>query len=325
MKMTIHSFVIMENWRSLLGGQVEAHQGIDKHPLRLFYGVDNMAQPVFFLITGMKPDPPLFSNLVRVDRRERREQGEWSIVLTLQNPQYTDSFIALCLELVRMSAAGDSATSALELFYRALNQWRQLFARRPAKVLSPEEQRGLIAELWFADFLARTSLEVDRAVASWQGPMGAVQDFLLPTGELIEIKANHIEARGVTISSIEQLDPRSHSPLYLVVIGLELGAPDDSEGYSIAQLVSGLFDLASNDEDATVGLEDRISRLRILDSYASYDKKYALTTVNTYHVLEGFPRIKRDAAPLGVDQVNYRLLLSAATDFRNDSFGIDRN
>jgi hypothetical protein len=48
--------------------------------------------------------------------------------------------------------------------------------------------------------------------------------------------------------------------------------------------------------------------------------RFALQAVSTYRVIEGFPRITRasfpgGALPVGIDQVRYRLDLSAAAAF----------
>jgi len=322
--MTIHSDGIITSWLALLSADEEAHRSVEGHPLRLFYGVDAASNPMFFLITKERPETPLFSSLIQVDRRERRDKNEWSLVLTLQDSQYVDSFIALCIELARISSETSSSSRALQLFFKAVNQWRQIFARNVSRVLKVEVERGLLAELWLVTYFAKSVSDIETAIQSWNGPLGAVHDFLLPEGMLLEVKATHMESRAVLISSLEQLDPRSDSELKLVVVAIETCGPEESEPQSISGLVTNLFEIASNSELATKALEERLAKLKIADSFASLNNLYTVTSVSTYGVSEGFPRIRRDAAPLGVDRVKYRLLLSAIDKFKDDSLGIDR-
>ncbi len=307
---------VSEEWDELLQLGEEGQRLIEKHPLRLYFGANGQTRPIFFLRTSVKPDLPLFSHVISVELRERPEWGEWTVLLTLQDDSYKDAFVGLCLELARLSERAESETEALSLFYKSLNQWRTFFQRPAPRSFSAEEQRGLVAELWFAINALAMEHPASQVLKSWKGPYGAPQDFRLDNGTLVEVKAVHVESRSVKISSAEQLDPSGGDELVLALIGLEETENVAEGSVSLPSLVSDFFTLLSGVDDDTIGLEDRLKNLRVGDTYMNYPQRYSILSIRYYRVSEGFPRVQTESVPLGVDQLQYRIQISALRDYQ---------
>ncbi len=116
----------------------------------------------------------------------------------------------------------------------ALNDWRRLL--KPAGSLSEEALRGLFGELSVLGLLAERNPVY--AVDSWRGPDGNVHDFETPHGD-VEVKATKREGRDVEISSLNQLDQLTGSPLCLIRLRVE-NAPN---GRNIEEMVDELVSL----------------------------------------------------------------------------------
>jgi len=302
-------------WSQLLSLGTEAQRRVKDHPLHLYYGTNYRNQPIFFLRTSKEPDFPQFSDVVSVELRERQDSSEWTVVLTLEDDSLIDTFIRLCSDLASTSSKGDSEEDALRLFYEALSQFRKIFHRNTTRSFSKEEQRGLVAELWVALRLMTLHLPAEQVLTAWKGPYDAPQDFRLPTGDFVEVKAVHSESRSVQISSAEQLFVSSSGKLTLMLVTIEEINDEHPASFSIPSLITEFRQKIEHDEEASIGLNDRLKNLKVLDSFHTYTQHYLAPAVRTYEVSEGFPRVSPEVVPLGVDQLQYRLQIAALRKF----------
>ena len=88
--------------------------------------------------------------------------------------------------------------------------------------------RGLIGELLVLENRLLQRLGLDEAVSAWTGPLGMAQDFRLPSGQRIEVKAVDRDADSVLVNGLGQLDGGG-DPIQLAVVRLEdtgRNAPD---------------------------------------------------------------------------------------------------
>ena len=187
--------------------------------------------------------------------------------------------------------------------------------------LSNSEQRGLFAELVFARRLSlKTSLA--EMVASWGGPLGAAQDFSHPRLGYFEIKGLGIDARSVSISSVLQLDPVQESKVDVVVLRLEedsLRLHEESE--SLPEIVSWLREKLNSESSWLEQFDERLAATGIDITDPTYsDVAWRVVTMECFRVGQDFPRLRRSNIPVGVEDVRYKLLLSALKEF---SFPID--
>jgi len=305
-------------WTAMLAQGGARQRLLDGHHLHLYYGADTVSRPIFFLITRDRPSIPQLSKVVAVDTHERSD-GSWIVALTLKGDLFADTFMGLCIELARQSNRGSNPEESLGFFTQTLEQWKEIFSRAGAKRLSLEQVRGLIGELSFALETLRSSLTPLELLNSWQGPFGTAQDFLLPSGELFEVKSIHSLSRWVKISSADQLDPLDTAPLALVVIPVEASAPDAKNSITLPTLVGSFRAIMEQVEGGAAALEQRLDLLGLdtLDDY--YDGlHFTVAPPRFYDVSDDFPRIRRASVPTAVDQVVYRLRLSAIEPFEKE-------
>jgi hypothetical protein len=69
-------------------------------------------------------------------------------------------------------------------------------------LLTREQQRGLIGELWFLDRIAIPKLGPRAAIEAWHGQEGSPKDFWFDKG-CLEVKTSGAGAEKIEISSIE--------------------------------------------------------------------------------------------------------------------------
>jgi hypothetical protein len=269
-----------------------------------------------------QPVPIRLGDAVTVEIGERPGPHEWAMVLTLQDAELTGTFIDLCLDIAARSGTGSNEESALLLFRQALEEFQELLLARRESDFSLEQLRGLVAELCFALESVAPSHGAGSALNAWVGPFGAPQDFRLPDGSLVEIKAIHTESRSIKISSPEQLDPSEGSDLTLVTVGLEECEPNNPNAVSVPELISKFQDALSHDPALLDALDVRLKSLGIAHSYRTLEKTFEITSRHHYQVVGAFPRIRQADVTLGIDHLNYEIRLKALSDFEIQNFPI---
>lgn len=302
-------------WKQQIAADAAGQRRIDTHPLALYFGANEASSPIFFLITEVEPDFPRLADVVSVERG-RRDDGRWTIVLTLQNRDLTDAFIGMCVELARRSAVASNEFTARAIFFETLQDWKALLAGTVPKRLSKDQLRGLLAELWFALEMLGAELPLGDALLAWHGPYGAPQDFQTADGSMYEVKSVHAGSRTVEISSADQLDPRTPGSLSLVLVSVEEVPAGTLGHYTLQSLVDEFSRRLSGDPRSLGEFEHRLAALSLDTSDPSFaDLAYAIGSPRTYSVVEGFPRISRANVPLAVDKLTYRLRIAGFEEF----------
>jgi len=299
----------------LLASGLNEQRKFENHPLRLHFGADHLSRPLLMLRVDERPTPIRLGDAVNVEVGERPAQREWALVLTLCDSKLTETFVDLCIDLADRSSAGLNEGQALTIFRRALEEFRDLLSAGRGPVLSMEELRGLIAELWFALRVVAPKSTPEEALIAWAGPLGAPQDFLFPDGSLAEIKAIHSQARAIKISSPEQLDPVGDSDLDLVTIGLEECPFGTVGSVSLPELLAEFQDELTKTPDRLEDLDRRLRALGVSKTFRTLSTPFLVTSSRRYEVTEGFPRIRRADVALGIEGVKYELEIRAIRDF----------
>lgn len=256
---------------------------------------------------------------IRVDLRMLDATDSQGLVLTLEQHVDLDLFFGLCETLVsRLRETPDSPT-ALSVAITHLRRWKAFFAGRKVRMLSPEEIRGLFAELQFLRSLYQDHLPEKAALDAWCGPEGGHQDFIFGN-TAIETKAlSGRERSTVRISSEDQLEAVCDN-LYLTIFRLS-DMPESDTARSLNDAVKQVERELSDAE----ALEEFYSRL-VAYGYVEmreYDKpKLVVTGQRTYQVGEDFPRLIRSQISDGVTRVNYEIELEKIAPFECDTAAI---
>jgi hypothetical protein len=249
-----------------------------------------------------------------IDIAIERDQGHTTLYLSLQDLPDAELFLALCTDLLESSRGHHDAPAALLVVMRRLQRWQDLLRRARRRGLTDSEVQGLFGELVVFERFLLPWLGSAAAVAAWQGPIGAPQDFCAGSTAL-EIKTLlGSDRREVQISSATQLEsvmPR----LVLGIVTLSIAAI--GTGVTLLALVASLRAvLTATAPEVVEPFNDRLLELGYadLDEYARY--AFLVDAFDWYGVREGFPRLLASQLPVGISSLTYRVSLAPCESFR---------
>lgn len=304
------------------GADFNVRQVAEETAVRCFWGRDATGACLFIVELEGDHAAQFRANAVRVRGIEidlRTENtGYQRLILALERQVDRDLFEGLCHTLaIALGRATDSA-SALAVAMAHVRRWKSFLSGRTQR-LSPEEIRGLFAEITFLlELLDRGTPSLD-ATAAWLGPDRSHQDFI--SGNVaVEIKSlAGTERSAVRISSEDQLESLNDG-LYLRIYRLSdlaeaTGSRSLNEVIEVAR--SGL-----DEADAA----DEFDRKLAAYGYAplpDYDQpRFVVSEVRSYLVREEFPRLTRSNLPTGVGHVSYDIRLEAIAAFKCDDAAV---
>lgn len=269
----------------------------------------NAALIIGYKKSEWKPDPlPQFASI-----RVQESKQDCVLAIELVDAAAIDMFYKICLDLIEAAREANSGQIRATTLFR-LERWSSLLARR-SKLLSVEEQKGLIAELLTLRDCIFPSVGIASALQGWTGPNNETQDFNY--GQIaIEVKAKRKASQPfVHISSETQLAVGPNEQLYLRVV--ELNQEVSGKGFTLNSVVrevkgaisSPLHQSHFDSLLASIGYFD-------IDNYEAF--AWSLGSIRVYEVTMDFPRITKDSIDFGVDKVSYRLDLDYCSDFESN-------
>jgi hypothetical protein len=239
--------------------------------------------------------------------------GRQRLVLTLDRSVDQDLFHGLCLTLVRSLVGASDSGVALALALTHIRRWKAFLAGRARRILSPEEVRGLVAELRYMRALYAGRLSQAAAVEAWCGVDKAHQDFMFGN-TAVEVKSLAGRDRStVRISSEDQLESVLDE-LFLVVHRL---AEADSGGTALS--LNGLVEAIETELSDGAALEALSGKLAAFGyvSLPQYDEpRFLVRERRTYRVEGEFPRLVRSGLSAGIARLSYEIELEAMEPYR---------
>jgi len=152
-------------------------------------------------------------NGIDVDLRSA-DPNQQHLVLTLEKQVDRDLFEGLCRTLVSALEHATDSASSLATALAHIRRWKTFLSGRGAQRLSPEEVRGLFAEITFLLELIDNQVSITVAVEAWLGPERSHQDFIFGN-TAVEIKSlSGAERSTVCISSEDQLESLNEGCFY---------------------------------------------------------------------------------------------------------------
>lgn len=250
---------------------------------------------------------------INIDLRQKSGADRQHLVLSLEKQVDRDLFLALCETLIVSLDPVTEAAVALAVALAHLKRWKAFLSGRDPRLLSPEEVRGLFAELQFLQRLLASPMAENDAIDSWQGADRAQHDFSF-SNTAVEIKAlTGKERNSVRISSEDQLESLNDN-LFLRIYRLSV-MPEADQAISLNMLVNMI----------ETALKEAASIERFTASLAAYGYGYMLdydqprfvvTDIRSYRIADGFPRLVRSELPDGVMRVAYDIQLESIDKFR---------
>lgn len=219
-------------------------------------------------------------------------------------------FIQNVLEDVQKSITESEAiTTTLNVVFK----WKKLFDKVNFNGLSLEQQKGLIGELLFLNYLLNDEKTSTNAVNSWTG---AEQDFEAKDFTLgsvgVEIKFTSSKQPRIKVSNERQLDAENLSKLFLVLYSTE--AVKDT-GFSLNSLVAQIRQAISTDDERGI-FNAKLQLSGYFDEDSEhYGKMYSLKKTFGFSVASDFPKIVKNQLPLGIYGTSYSIEISAVENF----------
>jgi hypothetical protein len=278
-----------------------------------FWGRDTQGRNLFVLeLRGhheqqFSKDRPVLLG-ISIDLRQGEMPGTERLVLTLEKHLDSDLFLGLCETLLASLTPVTNSPTALSVTLNHLKRWKAFLAGRNPRLLSPEEIRGLYAELLLLQLLRQRVLSDKAAVEAWTGPERVQQDFVF-SDRAIEVKSVSGKDRStVRITSEDQLETVAPH-LFLVTYHLtETGRGKPSLS------LNGLVMLIENelaDADAIENFTGKLAKFGYLP-LPDYDTPtFVSGGTQAYQVTGAFPRLVRSSLPVGIARVSYQIELEA--------------
>jgi len=306
-------------WDSLVTDQLHpVFQLCDAdHPLDFYIGRGTNKQRLLLLVTP--EEPPAMRDMREIGiQKLKRDDGKWSLLLSLDSSSLEPMFSLLCDDLIEASRnTGLPPDMSLSFVLKRLSNWRRLFARGLPSLLDESRIRGLCGELLFMERLF-DRVGVSAAVNAWEGPQGADQDFQSPTAAW-EVKTIRPGADAVTISSESQLQTTTRA-IFLVVFVLSDSVIAEANAFTLNTLVERVRAKLADNHDVSEKFEEKLIAANYITRPEYNEIVLIECSVTVFAVTTGFPCITGEALLPGINHVCYDIMLTACDKFHTDSY-----
>lgn len=307
----------MADIKTLFGtiNHLDAYQRVNStHLLDLYAGIDEMARWTLLLISEYPPLKAASSRMIQV-KSGRRPDKKWSLSFSLIDDSYRDMFVLFCEDIVNSSACIANKEKATRFVGKRYKEWREMLANGRGNVLSPEEIKGLLGEMYFLKEYLSVKYGAEKAALSWTGPRRLPQDYIIDD-TWYEVKTVASSRTEVGISSVEQLDCTKAGEL--AVIRADKTSVTNTNALNLNGLYSALLALLDD------GTKERFSTMLLQygyyprPEYEDEEYTFEVKTVTRYAVTSDFPCIRRANIPESITEVKYSLALAAIDSFRKE-------
>jgi hypothetical protein len=216
-------------------------------------------------------------------------------------------FIHNILEDIEQSV---TENEAIITTLNVVSNWKKLFDKINFNGLSLEQQKGLIGELLFLNYLLKNK---KTSVNAWTGVEQEFQakDFTLGSVG-IEIKFTSSKQPRIKVSNERQLDNENLSELFLVLYSSE--AVKDN-GISLNSIVEQTRQNILTDEERNL-FNAKLHLYGYFDKDREYySQMYSLKKIFAFSVTSDFPKIVKSDLPLGIYDTSYSIEISAVEKF----------
>ena len=294
-------------WHAIRQGGCEAQRRVDEtHPLDIYADYRLPDRPGLMLVTAQRPPDHYAPKAISLEAGHRAD-GRWSLRMTLEVPTLLPVFRELCRDVVEATRTGVADRHAASAFLDRLERWRRLL-EKGSDGLSTEEARGLIGELAVLRAVILPCLPPAEAVGTWTGPLGLPQDFLLPDGTHLEVKAVGRHADSVRISSLAQLDPGPDT-LRLLTVGMERTGVQATGAVTVASLAENIRVALDPSPSAVADFDNLLAFAGWSRDRDSEPHAVRLGLISAHEVDEGFPRLTPATVPDGILEASYLVRL----------------
>jgi hypothetical protein len=245
------------------------------------------------------------------------------LLLELLDSEQKSIFRALVADILLATsdmALGENAAGAARLITR-VERWQDLLKRRRNQVLSRQAIIGLFGELHFFRERVLPRMQPTEATASWRGPHGDEQDFVIG-GWIIEIKTQLATAdQFLKISSEAQLDTSS-GPIAICHQTLSPAPSEDPDALTLNEIIADIRNKLLNFGASALDIFEAGLISAGYETRPEYDlESWKPVRATIYEVEDDFPRLIPSNMSVGIRNVTYRILPAACSDYsRNEDW-----
>ncbi len=274
------------------------------HLLDLYVGIDDTARWTLLLISEYPPLKVASSRMILV-KSGKRPDKKWSLSFSLVDNSYKDMFVLFCEDIVTSSSHIKNKERAIRFVGKRYKEWREMLANTRGNLLSSEEIKGLLGEMYYLKNYLAPLYGIEKAASSWTGPRRLPQDFILDE-TWYEVKTVSSGKSEVGISSIEQLD--SSKTGELVILRADKTSTANANAVNLNVLYRDLMAMMVDDHE-----RESFSNLLLRYGYyprAEYENEeytFEIKGMQRYAVNADFPCIRRADLPTSVTEAKYVL------------------
>ena len=299
--------------------RTDSYQRVDDaHPVDLYVGVDEMSRWTLLLVCDERPKQLTSSKMIQAKLGQRND-GRWAVSLSLVRDEYRDMFILFCGDIIESSRAIRNKDRAAKFVVSRYREWKEMLANTRNGLLTPEEIKGLLGEMYILDSELMSRHGSDKSALSWTGPKAAHQDFILDD-TWYEVKTISSGKDEVKISSVEQLDCQNDGKLIVVFADKTSRTNANAINLNLVymKLLSKLMD-----DDVKAEFCDMLLKYGYYPrpEYEDVEYTFEVKGVRHYMVTESFPCFRRKNIPADITKVDYNISLPAIKEFREEEGG----
>lgn len=275
----------------------------------IFLGREENFRLIMFVLSNKKPSKIISSNLIEVQISIRND-GKWVLSFILKDEKYIDIFCHFCNDMIN-SAVSKNIDDIIAYFILRYNQWQDLLKKNSNGLLSKEEVKGLIGEIYFLINYLFPLYDKNTAITSWVGVESNTHDFIMQD-IWYEIKSVNNGVSSIMVSSIEQLD--YHKNGKLVINYFDTTNELDNNGITLNKIINDLLNLIQ-DTALVLAVNDKLFTYGYIErkEYDYIILKHIKTEI--YNVDKTFPAIRRSNIPLSIKNAKYELFISHIKDY----------
>ena len=116
----------------------------DSHPLDLYVGIDELSRWTLLMICDVRPQQ-LSSSRMILAKIGQRQDGRWTVSLSLVKDEYKDMFILFCGDIIDSSRMIRIKDKAAGFVIKRYKEWKDMLANSRNGLLSPEDNGAV----WF--------------------------------------------------------------------------------------------------------------------------------------------------------------------------------
>ena len=238
-------------------------------------------------------------------------ETSFELYIYLLDNDLKDIFSLFIQNILEDLIKGTTENEALTITLNVISKWKKLFDKINFSGLSLGQQKGIIGELLFIDFLLKNGIMPSKILKAWSGADYDDKDFTFgPTG--IEIKLTSAKLPKIQITSERQLDTKNLDSLFLILYATE---EVKENGFSLNSLIEQIQKNILTTEERTFFNEKLLLLGYREDDQEYYNKMYSLKKVYGFRVSADFPKIIKSQLPLGIFNTSYSIELSAIENF----------